>query len=241
MITIKNLIKSVEDDGKEKIILKGINLEINEGERVVIIGPSGAGKSTLLRCINLLETFSSGEILFKDKSILDIPRTDLRRQIGMIFQHFNLFSHMSVKKNITYAPVKLKIYSKKEANKIAFELLKKVKLEDRIGFYPKKLSGGEKQRVAIARALAMNPEVLLIDEPTSALDPEISSEISNVLKSVAGNLTMISVTHDMNFAKNLATRIIFMENGEIIEDGAPDDMFPHSSNKRIQSFFSKVV
>ena len=241
MITIKNLIKSVEDDGKEKIILKGINLEINEGERVVIIGPSGAGKSTLLRCINLLETFSSGEILFKDKSILDIPRTDLRRQIGMIFQHFNLFSHMSVKKNITYAPVKLKIYSKKEANKIAFELLKKVKLEDRIGFYPKKLSGGEKQRVAIARALAMNPEVLLIDEPTSALDPEISSEISNVLKSVAGNLTMISVTHDMNFAKNLATRIIFMENGEIIEDGNPDEIFQNSSNKRIQSFFSKVV
>ena len=240
VIKIKNLIKSVEDDGKTKVILKGINLEIDKGERVVIIGPSGAGKSTLLRCINLLETFSSGEILFKDKSILDIPPTELRRQIGMIFQHFNLFSHMSVKKNIIYAPLKLRIYNKKQANEIAIDLLKKVKLEDRIGFYPKKLSGGEKQRVAIARALAMNPEVLLIDEPTSALDPEISSEISNVLKSVAGDLTMISVTHDMNFAKNLATRIIFMENGEIIEDGNPEDIFKHSDNKRIKAFFSKV-
>ena len=240
MIKIKNLFKSVEDEGKNKIILKGINLEIQKGERVVIIGPSGAGKSTLLRCINLLETFSSGEILFKDKSILDISCTELRRKIGMIFQHFNLFSHMSVKKNIIYAPVKLKIYNKKDANKIAFELLKKVKLEDRIGFYPKRLSGGEKQRVAIARALAMNPEVLLIDEPTSALDPEISSEISNVLKSVAGDLTMISVTHDMNFAKNLATRIVFMENGEIIEDSNPEDIFKNSSHKRIWSFFSNV-
>ena len=206
----------------------------------MIIGPSGAGKSTFLRCINLLENFSSGEILFNGESILDFTPEHLRRKIGMIFQHFNLFSHMSVKRNITFAPVKLKIMNKKEANAKAFELLKKVKLEDKCNFYPKRLSGGEKQRVAIARALAMGPELLLVDEPTSALDPEIASEVAEVLKSVASDLTMISVTHDMNFAKNIATRILFMENGEIIEDGTPSEIFGNSSNKRIQSFFSKV-
>ena len=238
MITIKNLVKSVEDDGKEKIILKGINLEINEGERVVIIGPSGAGKSTLLRCINLLETFSSGEILFKDKSILDIPCTDLRRKIGMIFQHFNLFSHMSVKKNITYAPVKLKIYSKKEANKIAFELLKKVKLEDRIGFYPKKLSGGEKQRVAIARALAMNPEVLLIDEPTSALDPHSTLRIEDLVLNLRKKYTIIIVTHNMQQAARISDSTAFFKQGELIEHDETYTFFNNPRDKRIEDYIN---
>lgn len=239
MIKVKNLFKKVEDEKGIKRLLNGVNVNVNPGEKVVIIGPSGAGKSTFLRCINLLETFSSGDILFKDKSVLDFNPEELRQKIGMIFQHFNLFSHMTVKHNVTFAPVKLKLYSKKEASLRAMELLKKVKLDNRAGVFPSRLSGGEKQRVAIARALAMNPEVLLVDEPTSALDPQTVSEVTSFLKSLSENITMIAVTHDMHFAKNLATRLIFMENGEIIEDGSADVVFDSPDYPKIQSFFQQ--
>ena len=239
MIKVKGLFKKVEDNKGIKRILNGINLNISEGEKIVIIGPSGSGKSTFLRCLNLLEFFSSGEIFFKEKSILEFEPDKLRQKIGMIFQHFNLFSHMTVKKNITFAPIKLKIFTKKEANLRALDLLKKVKLEAKLNVFPSRLSGGEKQRIAIARALAMNPEVLLLDEPTSALDPQTVIEITSLLKSIAKDITMIAVTHDMNFAKNFATRLIFMENGEIIEDGKVEEVFNKSKNEKIRSFFHK--
>lgn len=239
MIRVENLFKKVEDEKGIKRLLNGISVNINDGEKVVIIGPSGAGKSTFLRCINLLESFSSGDILFRDKSILDFRPEELRQKIGMIFQHFNLFSHMTVKRNVTFAPVKLKLCSKREASSKAMELLKKVKLDNKAGVFPSRLSGGEKQRVAIARALAMNPEVLLVDEPTSALDPQTVSEVTSFFKSLSENITMIAVTHDMHFAKNLATRLIFMENGEIVEDGPVDVVFDSPDYPKIQSFFQQ--
>ena len=239
MIRVENLFKKVEDEKGIKRLLNGISVNINDGEKVVIIGPSGAGKSTFLRCINLLESFSSGDILFRDKSILDFRPEELRQKIGMIFQHFNLFSHMTVKRNVTFAPVKLKLCSKREASSRAMELLKKVKLDNKAGVFPSRLSGGEKQRVAIARALAMNPEVLLVDEPTSALDPQTVSEVTSFFKSLSENITMIAVTHDMHFAKNLATRLIFMENGEIVEDGPVDVVFDSPDYPKIQSFFQQ--
>lgn len=239
MIKVKNLVKKIEVDSKEKTILNGIDLNIEKGEKVVIIGPSGAGKSTFLRCINLLEDFSEGDIVFNGKSISEFKKNILRQKIGMIFQHFNLFSHMTVKKNVTFAPVKLKIRSKKEANLQAKKLLESVKLENKAGLFPSRLSGGEKQRVAIVRALAMNPEVLLVDEPTSALDPKTAEEIAYVLKSLASDITMIAVTHDMNFAKNLATRLVFMESGKILEDGKIEEVFENPANERIRSFFQK--
>ena len=239
MIKVKNLVKKIEVDSKEKTILNGVDLNIEKGEKVVIIGPSGAGKSTFLRCINLLEDFSEGDIVFNGKSILEFKKSILRQKIGMIFQHFNLFSHMTVKKNITFAPVKLKIRSKKEANLQAKKLLESVKLGNKASIFPSRLSGGEKQRVAIVRALAMNPEVLLVDEPTSALDPKTAEEIAYVLKSLANDITVIAVTHDMNFAKNLATRLVFMENGKILEDGKIEEVFENPANEKIRSFFQK--
>ena len=236
VIKVKKLFKKVESDKGIKRLLNGIDLEIKKNEKVVIIGPSGAGKSTFLRCINMLETFSSGDILFNNKSILDFKPDILRQKIGMIFQHFNLFSHMTVKRNIIFAPVKLKLCTKKEANLRALNLLKKVKLENKINIFPSRLSGGEKQRAAIARALAMQPEVLLVDEPTSALDPKTVDEISSVFKNLAEDITMIVVTHDMNFAKNIATRFVFMENGEIIEDGSYQEVFEEKKHEKIKSF-----
>jgi polar amino acid transport system ATP-binding protein len=184
----------------------------------------------------MLENFSSGDILFNNKSILDFKPDILRQKIGMIFQHFNLFSHMTVKRNITFAPVKLKLCTKKQANLRALDLLKKVKLENKLNIFPSRLSGGEKQRAAIARALAMQPEVLLVDEPTSALDPKTVDEISSVFKNLAKDITMIAVTHDMNFAKNIATRFVFMENGEIIEDGNYQEVFEEKKHEKIKSF-----
>lgn len=239
MIKVENLFKKVEDEKGIKRLLNGVSVNIDDGEKVVIIGPSGAGKSTFLRCINLLESFSSGDILFKGKSVLDFNPEELRQKIGMIFQHFNLFSHMTVKRNVTFAPVKLKLCSKREASTRAMNLLKQVKLDNKAGVFPSRLSGGEKQRVAIARALAMNPEVLLVDEPTSALDPQTVSEVTSLLKSLSENITMIAVTHDMHFAKNLATRLIFMEDGEIVEDGPVDVVFDSPDYPKIQSFFQQ--
>ena len=239
MIKVENVYKKVEEPRGTKQILNGINLKISEGEKVVIVGPSGAGKSTLLRCMNLLGDFSSGDIFFHNKSILSFEPPVLRRKIGMIFQHFNLFSHMTVKKNITFAPVKLKIMSKKQASEKASSLLKKVKLESKSSVFPSRLSGGEKQRVAIARALAMDPEVLLLDEPTSALDPKTVAEVTDVLKTLVGDITIIAVTHDMNFAKNIATRLVFMENGKIIEDGSIDEVFSGSGYEKTKSFFQR--
>lgn len=239
MIKVKNLFKKVESSKGIRRLINGINLEIKKGEKLVIIGPSGAGKSTFLRCINMLEAFSSGDILFNDKSIMDFKPESLRQKIGMIFQHFNLFSHMTVKRNITFAPIKLKLCSKKEAGVRAIELLKQVKLENKLSVFPSRLSGGEKQRVAIARALAMQPEVLLVDEPTSALDPKTVDEIASVFKTIAEDITMIAVTHDMKFAKSIATRFVFMENGEIMEDGNADRIFEEERYVKIRSFFQK--
>lgn len=239
MIKIEKLFKKVESENGEKTLLNDINLSVNPGERVVIIGPSGAGKSTFLRCINLLEDFSSGNIFFKGKSVLDFSHEKLRQKIGMIFQHFNLFSHMTVKHNIMFAPSKLKLCSKREAEKRAMDLLSKVKLQNRSSVFPSRLSGGEKQRVAIARAIAMEPEVLLVDEPTSALDPKTVSEVTEFLKSLAGNTTMLAVTHDMHFAKNIATRLVFMEKGQVLEDASVDDAFNSSKYPKIKSFFQE--
>ena len=239
MIKIKKLFKKVENEKGTKTLLNGIDLDVNPGERVVIIGPSGAGKSTFLRCINLLDTFSSGDILFNGKSILKFNPEELRQKIGMIFQHFNLFSHMTVKHNVMFAPYKLKLYSKREAEKRAMDLLTRVKLQNRSGVFPSRLSGGEKQRVAIARAIAMEPEVLLVDEPTSALDPKTVSEVTEFLKSLAGNTTMLAVTHDMHFAKQIATRLVFMEKGQILEDASVDEAFNSDGCQKIKSFFKE--
>ena len=237
MIKIEKIYKEIAEEKGFRQVLNGIDLEIHEGEKVVIVGPSGAGKSTLLRCINLLESFSSGDILFHEKSILNINPPLLRRKIGMIFQHFNLFSHMTVKKNITFAPVKLKLCSKKQASERAFSLLKEVGLESKSHAFPSCLSGGEKQRVAIARALAMNPEILLLDEPTSALDPKTVVEVTEVLKNLANDITIIAVTHDMSFAKSIASRLVFMENGKIVEDGSIEEVFSGSGYTKTRSFF----
>ncbi|MDR1240607.1 MAG: ATP-binding cassette domain-containing protein [Oscillospiraceae bacterium] len=222
MIIVKNLFKKI----KNNLILNNINFEVKKSESVFIVGHSGAGKSTLLRCINLLEKFNSGEIFLENRSISEINIIRLRQKIGMIFQNFNLFPHMTVKQNLMLAPEKLGIKSKKDCEIQAMELLESVSLGEKINFYPAKLSGGEKQRVAIMRAVALNPKVLLIDEPTSALDPEKTSEISLILKKLnyENEITTITVTHDMNFAKSTADRVIFMQKGEINCD-APVGVF----------------
>ncbi|MBE6861456.1 MAG: amino acid ABC transporter ATP-binding protein [Ruminococcus sp.] len=241
MISVKNLNKSFG----ELHILKDINETIEKGEKVVIVGPSGSGKSTFLRCLNLMETPTSGEILFEGTDITKASVNEvnlLRRKMGMVFQHFNLFPHLTIRKNITLAPVKLGIMTKEEADKRADELLKKVGLADKAEQYPAQLSGGQKQRIAIARSLAMNPEVMLFDEPTSALDPEMVGEVLNLMKELAKDgMTMIVVTHEMGFAREVASRVMFMDNGRIVEQAAPDKFFGSPENPRLREFLSKVL
>lgn len=239
MITVKNLRKKYGS----KVVLKGINLNVEKGECVVIIGPSGCGKSTLLRCINGIEKVTSGKVIFEDKDINN-PKVDInkiREKMGMVFQQFNLFPHLTVKENIVLAPIKLKLMSKEDANKKALELLELIDLKDKVNMYPSQLSGGQKQRIAIARALIMNPEVMLFDEPTSALDPEMVDEVSNLMKDLAKKgMTMIVVTHEMSFVKECATRVIFMENGNIIEEGTVKEIFENPKSDRLKEFLSKV-
>lgn len=240
MITIKNLCKSF--DSVE--VLKDINLKIDKGQITVILGPSGSGKSTLLRCMNLLEVPTSGEVIFEGYNLVD-KKTNIdsvRQKIGMVFQNFNLFPHKTIVENITLAPVKLKKMNKEEANKKAKYLLERVGLLDKKDSYPSQLSGGQKQRVAIARALALQPDMMLFDEPTSALDPEMVKEVLDVIKELAKDgMTMVIVTHEMGFAKEIADRVIFMDEGVILEDGSPEDVFINPSNKRAIEFFDKIL
>lgn len=241
MINVKKLNKSFG----ELHILKDINETIEKGEKVVIVGPSGSGKSTFLRCLNLMEIPTSGEILFEGTDITKASVNEvnlLRRKMGMVFQHFNLFPHLTIRKNITLAPVKLGIMTKEEADKRADELLMKVGLADKAEQYPAQLSGGQKQRIAIARSLAMNPEVMLFDEPTSALDPEMVGEVLNLMKELAKDgMTMIVVTHEMGFAREVASRVMFMDNGRIVEQAAPEKFFGSPENPRLREFLSKVL
>ena len=224
--------------------LDNVNAEINRGEVIVIIGPSGSGKSTFLRSLTRLEEPTGGHIYFDDTDVTS-PKTDLnmiRRRMGMVFQQFNLFPHMTVMRNMTIAPMKLLKHSKEDAEKKALQLLKRVGLEDRANAYPSQLSGGQKQRIAIVRALAMNPEVMLFDEPTSALDPEMVGEVLAVMKDLAKEgMTMVVVTHEMGFAKEVADKIIFMEDGKISEIGTPQDIFENPNNQRLQEFLGKVL
>lgn len=240
MIEVKNLHKSF---GSLEV-LKGITETIGKGEVVVIIGPSGSGKSTFLRCLNCLEDPTSGDILFKGQSLLD-PKSDLntiRENIGMVFQHFNLFPHLTILENITLAPRKVKKMPPKEAEKIAMQLLIRIGLANKADQYPAQLSGGQKQRVAIARALAMGPDVMLFDEPTSALDPEMVGEVLDMMKDLAQEgMTMVVVTHEMGFAREVGDRLIFMDDGVVVEQGDPAEVFAHPRETRTQDFLSKVL
>lgn len=240
MIKVCNLQKNF---GKLQV-LKDIDIHVKKGEVMVVIGPSGSGKSTFLRCLNLLEQPTSGEIYFQEVSIISKHNNiDMQRQkMGMVFQGFNLFPHMTILENITFSPIKVKKLSKESAEKLAFELLKKVGLEDKANSYPSKLSGGQKQRIAIVRALAMKPDVMLFDEPTSALDPEMVGEVLEVMKDLATEgMTMVVVTHEMGFAKEVGSRVIFMDNGYIVEDGTPEEVFNNPSNERTKEFLAKVL
>ena len=240
MIKVKNLHKKFD----ELEVLKGIDEHIRPGELVVVIGPSGSGKSTFLRCLNQLETATEGEIYVDDELITD-PKCDVnkvRQKMGMVFQQFNLFPHLTILENITLAPVMLKKMTKDQAKEKAMELLKRVGLEEKAEAYPVQLSGGQKQRVAIARALAMNPEIMLFDEPTSALDPEMVGEVLDVMKDLAeSGMTMVIVTHEMGFAREVASRVIFMDQGIIMENGTPEEVFTNPKNERTKLFLSKVL
>ncbi|WP_049179991.1 ATP-binding cassette domain-containing protein [Clostridium paraputrificum] len=240
MIHVNNLHKSF---GKNDV-LKGINEHINKGEVVVVIGPSGSGKSTFLRCLNLLEVPTEGKIIFEGNDITDKKNdiNKLRQKMGMVFQQFNLFPHKTVLENITISPIKVKGINKEDANKKAMELLKMVGLVDKAEAYPSSLSGGQKQRIAIARALAMEPDVMLFDEPTSALDPEMVGEVLGVMKDLAkGGMTMVIVTHEMGFAKEVGDRVLFMDGGVIVEQGTPEEIFNNPKNPRTIDFLSKVL
>ncbi|MCC8079030.1 MAG: amino acid ABC transporter ATP-binding protein [Oscillospiraceae bacterium] len=240
MIDVKNLSKSF--DGKP--VLCGITEHIYPGEKVVIIGPSGSGKSTFLRCLNLLETPDSGEITF-DGAVITDPKVkidEVRRQMGMVFQHFNLFPNMTIRKNIMLAPVQTGLMKSDEAAENAMALLRRVNLEDKADAYPSQLSGGQKQRIAIVRALAMKPKVMLFDEPTSALDPEMVGEVLEVMKELAAEgMTMVVVTHEMGFAREVGTRVLFMGDGTIMEQNTPRELFEHPQCERLQSFLAKVL
>lgn len=225
-------------------VLKGINVEINKGDVICIIGPSGSGKSTFLRCLNLLEKPTSGHIIFEGDDLMDkhVNLNKHRQKMGMVFQQFNLFPHMSIIENLTCAPVLLKKSSKKEAEKKALELLARVGLADRAYSYPKQLSGGQKQRVAIVRALCMEPDVMLFDEPTSALDPEMVGEVLDVMKELAkGGMTMVVVTHEMGFAREVSNRVLFLDDGVIAEEGTPEQVFGNPQCDRLRSFLAKVI
>ena len=241
---VKISVKNLKKNFGSLEVLKDISLEVTEGEVVVLIGPSGSGKSTLLRCLNQLEKATSGQIVIDGFDVTD-KRTDInkvRENIGMVFQHFNLFNHLNVLKNMTLAPVHLKTLSKEDANNKAMQLLERVGLSDKAGAYPSQLSGGQKQRVAIARALEMNPDIMLFDEPTSALDPEMVGEVLAVMKELARDgMTMIVVTHEIGFAKEVASRVIFMEGGYIIEEGTPEEVLDHPKEPRTIDFLSKVL
>ena len=237
--------KGGKQNQDEKIrVLDGVSAEIHKGEVVVVIGPSGSGKSTFLRCLNLLELPTGGQILFDGVDITDKNcNINLHRQkMGMVFQHFNLFPHMTILKNMTIAPMQLLHKSKEEAEKTALELLGRVGLADRANAYPSQLSGGQKQRVAIVRALAMQPEVMLFDEPTSALDPEMVGEVLEVMQELAkSGMTMVVVTHEMGFAREVADRVLFMADGKLLEEGTPDEIFTHPKSERLQDFLAKVL
>ena len=240
MIDVKNLKKNFGD----LEVLKGVSQHISKGERVVLIGPSGSGKSTFLRCLNLLETPTSGEIIFEGQSITDekCDINKIRQKMGMVFQHFNLFPNMTILRNITLAPVRTKLMTKEQAEQKARELLKRVGLEDKADSYPAQLSGGQKQRIAIVRALCMQPEVMLFDEPTSALDPEMVGEVLDVMKELAkSGMTMVCVTHEMGFAREVADRVLFMDEGIIVEEGTPAEIFGNPKEKRTQDFLNKVL
>ena len=243
MIDVKNLYKEFGEDGEIKV-LRGFDYHINKGDKIVIVGPSGGGKSTFLRCLNLLEVPTEGEIWFNGEQIntKKCNINKVRQKMGMVFQHFNLFPHMTILDNLTLAPIKLKLMKPDEAKKRAMELLERVGLPDKANAYPSTLSGGQKQRVAIARALAMNPEVLLFDEPTSALDPEMVGEVLDLMKELARDgMTMIVVTHEMGFAREVADKILFMCDGVIAEEAPPEEFFTSPKNPRLQQFLQSIL
>ena len=245
VIEVKNLHKTfIRQDGTKLEVLRGISTEIRKGEKIAVIGPSGSGKSTFLRCLNRMEEPTSGNIFFKGEDITS-PQCDInlvRRKMGMVFQHFYLFPHLTVRKNLTLSPVQLKLMTQEEADVRAKELLARVGLADKIDEWPDRLSGGQKQRVAIARAMAMNPDVLLFDEPTSALDPEMIGEVLDVMQELADTgMTMYLVTHEMGFAYKIAHRVLFIDNGVISEEGRPDEVFDNPQKPRTKEFLSKVL
>lgn len=241
MIEVKGLQKSFGDNA----VICNISTTVKKGEKVVIVGPSGSGKSTFLRCLNLLEIPTGGEIWFEGQEITQLRKKKLdalRQKMGMVFQHFNLFPHLTVLQNITLSPVSLKLQTKKEAEENALRLLARIGLSEKANSYPAMLSGGQKQRIAIVRALAMNPEVMLFDEPTSALDPEMVGEVLEVMKELADDgMTMICVTHEMGFAKEVATRVLFIDGGQILEDSPPMEFFNNPQNERLKEFLAKVL
>lgn len=233
LLQIKNVCKSYNGVN----VLKNINLDVNSGDIIVIIGPSGSGKSTFLRCINGLEKIDSGQIFLEG---MDINESSVHRKIGMVFQNFNLFNNLTVLKNIVLAPIKTKLLQEREANKKALKLLKMIGLEHKKGNYPNQLSGGEKQRVAIIRSLIMNPDIMLFDEPTSALDPEMITEVLNLMKDLSHSMTMVIVTHEMDFAREIASKVVFMDQGRIIEASTPSEIFNNPKSERLKEFLSRI-